>query len=268
MLLSGNRTLEDRLVEYVLKTPGSVRTLHDHLQRDGVLVTQRAVYKAVKQLVKGGVVLKAGGRVRIDQEWARMVRERLAATSNPLLACGEKMTYTFTSLPHLDAFWKTVMLELESTIAFKEIFFYNPHNFWAYMPERKESEDQYYAGFKEATKHGYFVVGGTSAPDIEFKTTYQNPFFQIDARNIGALPRTDHVSVFGDFVLTVRLSKKLATQIDAVYARSMPREQMVSAIADAWREMPAARFSLENNPAKANRLRRMLSKNFVRTTTI
>lgn len=263
MLLSKNRTLEDRLVEYVLEHHSPVLALHARLQRDGVLVTQRAVYKAVKQLIVGGVMVKAGGRVRIDKEWARMVRERLTSSSTPILSRGEKMTYTFVSLSHLDAFWKTIMLELESTVAFNEIFFYNPHNFWAYMPERKESEDRYYAGFSGATKRGYFVVGGESALDMAFKTTYQNRFFQVDARNIKAIPRTDHISVFGDFVLTVRLSKTLAARIDTVYAAHLSRADTIAAITDAWKDVPGARFILENNPGMAKRVRHMLLTNFV-----
>lgn len=264
MLLSKHRTLEDRLVEYALEQPSSVIALHERVQRDGVLVTQRAVYKAVTQLIAAGVMVKAGGRVRVDKEWVRMVRERLTSSSAPILTRGEKMAYTFVSLSHLDAFWKTIMLELESTVVFNEIFFYNPHNFWAYMPERKESEDRYYAGFNSATKQGYFVVGGISAADMEFKTTYQNRFLQIDARNIGTIPRTDHISIVGDFVLTVRLSKTLAGRIDAAYEQPVSRGESIALISEAWTNAPTARFILENNPAKARRLRTILSKNFVR----
>lgn len=237
-----------------------IKALHARVFPDHP-VSQRAVYKAVHSLVEAGVLIKAGGRILVDQEWMREVKSNLASTL-PLLGAGERATYAFASIGHLDAFWKGMVLQLEE-LEGVQTFFYNPHNFWAYVPERKKSEDAYYAHFAQTKRHAFMVMGGINMADMDFKRTYQNDYFQIDARPVASLGRRDHITVMGDLVLTARVSKQLADKLDALYGSGQPVSQLQPSIVEAYRTPQRIRLMLEHNAQKAKKLRKLLSKNFV-----
>jgi hypothetical protein len=260
VLYSQHKTLEDTLVQLLLKGPSSIKALHEAVSENEP-VSLRAVYKAADALIDARVCFKVGKNVWINQEWVRAVREKLSPGSLPL-SPGERAVYTFTSAEHLNVFWKTVALQLEEG-EHGQPFFYNPHNFWAYIPELKESEDEYYAQFAREKKNAYFCVGGTTEADKEFKRGYQNKYFQVDARTIPSLGRRDHIMVLGDFVITARLSHKLAVRLDELYETGKPLEKILPDILAAYRSDANVRLVFENNAAKAAKLRALLSPNFV-----
>lgn len=257
MLYSKHASAEDRIVELAVDGRVTVRSLHETLAKKHDL-TLRAVYKAVNKLVDAGVLLKVGKQVMADQEWARRAAGTLGAVSGPALSGGERVAYTFTSVEHLDSFWKTVVLPLGA----REIFFYNPHNFWAYLPERKGSEDAYYQHFAARKQYGFFTVGGETAADKEFKRSYQSEHLQIDLREVSGFRRTDHITIVDSLVITVRLAKSLSDRIDRLYSSGTSIEDMLPQISAVCRKPGKIRFLIENNQAKAARLRKSLSRNF------
>jgi hypothetical protein len=172
------------------------------------------------------------------------------------------MTHSFTTIAHLDAFWTTIAFQLEDLEKDGQIFFCNPHNFWAYIPERKENEDAYYSHFEESKLHAFFTIGGDSIADTEFKRAYQDEYLQIDTRAVSSLPRTDHITIMGDFVITVRIAKPLAARIDELYALGQSISELSPSLIKLYRKSFPSRFILENNPAKAERLKKTLSRNF------
>lgn len=261
MLYSKEKGLEDQIVELVGNDRMTLKSLHAELAKEEY-VSLRAVYKAVHKLVDAGVLLKVGKKVMLDHEWTDRVRERLGSVTAPLLSIGERLAYTFVSTEHLDAFWKTVVLPLEQSVPAREIFFYNPHNFWAYLPERKESEDAYYRHFSATGRHGFFTVGGASEADSEFKRAYQGEHLQIDLRDIASFRKTDHITVIDSFIITVRLAKGVSERIDALYAGGMSIKDILPAIMAICQKPGKIRFLLENNPTKAAKLKKVLSRNF------
>ncbi len=261
MLFSKENTVEDRIVELASKAPTIVKTLHAILNKEEKL-SLRAVYKAAHKLIGAGVLLKVGKQVMVDQEWAKRVGDMLGSSSAPLLAGGERVVYTFTSVEHLDAFWKTVVFPLEQSTAVNEIFFYNPHNFWAYLPARRESEDAYYQHFPDAGRYGFFTVGGDSQADLEFKRAYQGEHLQIDLRNITLFRRTDHITILGPIVVTVRLAKGVSERMDSLYASGKSIQDILPEIISICKKPGKIRFVIEHNAPKAEKMRKILAKNF------
>jgi len=179
------------------------------------------------------------------------------------LALGEQVAYTFTSVEHLDIFWKTIAFQFEEYEKDGQIFFYNPHNFWAYIPELQESEDEYYVHFAKTKKHAFFTVGGTTHADREFKRKYQDEFLQIDTRTVPSLGCRDHTTVLGDFIITARLSTGLAKLLDELYEQGELIETILPSILTAYKKDSRVRLTFEHNATKAKKLRTLLSKNFV-----
>lgn len=261
MLFSHTNTLEDRIVELIADAGLTIKSIHSKLEKEEKL-SLRAVYKAVHKLIDAGVLLKVGKKIMIDQEWAQNVAGRIGSASEPLLSNGERAVYTFVTIEHLDAFWKTVVLPLEKSTSPREIFFYNPHNFWAYLPARKQSEDAYYQHFSNTERYGFFTVGGDSVADMEFKRGYQNERLQIDLRNITLLRRTDHTTIVGPMIIIVRLAKGVSERIDKLYTSGRNIKDMLPEIVEICRRPGKIRFVIENNPVKAEKLKKILARNF------
>lgn len=262
MLYSKKPGLDDLIVERLTESPRTVGSLYDELEPLEKHLTLRAVYKAVNKLIKAGVLIKTRRLVRIDHEWVSDLRTRLAPSPIPKLTAGERVAYTFSSITHLDAFWKTIALGLEEYERDGQVFFYNPHNFWAYMPERKASEDAYYAHFKSKRIHAFFTIGGETAADKEFKRVYQNEYLQIDTRDIPALGRRNHLTILGDFIISVRIPSNAVVKIDSLYASENPTEELVGAVTALFQPKMGIRFTFEHNPVRAAKLRRLLARNF------
>lgn len=262
MLFGKNAGLDEKIIERTLGAPSTIKDLHAELARGAGDLSLRAVYKAVDKLIAAGALLKVGKKVYLNEEWVRRLRERLLFMGAPTLSEGEKAVYSFTSMEHLDAFWKTIASQVESLGQDTQIFFYNPHNFWAYVPERKASEDAYYHHFEGSGNRGFFTVGGSTPADLEFKRSYQSEFFQVEARDIGSFTRTDHVTIIGNFIISVRLPKKIAAAIDALYASERPIAELLPQISQEYRKPMRIRFVLENNPLRAKKLKRLLSLHF------
>ena len=261
MLFSNTKTVEDRVVELCLNDWVTVSFLHTELSK-GEEVSQRAVYKAVDKLLRAGVLVKAGRRLSVDAEWLRRVGEGVRTESVMVPVTGERISYTFTSLERLDAFWMKIVLPVEDSLKKPEVFFYNPHNFWAYIPEREESEREYYQSFSSTKKSAFFTIGGDSVADQEFKKSHQSPYLQIDTRDIKSLRRTDHITVIGSLIITARLSKKAASKLDNLYSSGKPIKDILPQILAIFGPQEKIRCILENDPARADTIRRVLSKNF------
>lgn len=261
MLYSNESNLEDQIVELTVNSRNTIKSLHLRLNKENSL-SLRAVYKAVNKLVGAGVLIKVGKQVLIDHEWAKGVGDMLISTSASTISSGERAVYTFVSIEHLDSFWKTIVLPLEQSVSAREILFYNPHNFWAYLPARKESEDAYYRHFSETGRYGFFTVGGNSRADTEFKREYQNEHLQIDLRDILLFRKTDHTTIIDPFIITVRLAIGVSERIDKLYASEKSIKDILPDIVSICQKPGKIRFVLENNTTKAKKFKKMLAKNF------
>jgi len=262
MLFSRSIDLEDRIIELLLEERLTLKSLHSKLTSEEKSLSLRAIYKTVDKLIAAKVLLKVGKRVMVDEEWLRRVGEKLRVTSVPAPSVGERITYTFTSTENLDAFWKTVVLPIEETAPSKEIFFYNPHNFWAYLPDRKESEEAYYQHFSKTGQRGFFTVGGAAEADGEYKREYQSEHLQIDLREVSALRRSEHLTLIGSLLITVRLGKTLVSRIDELYASNRSIKDILPELLAICQNPGSIKFIIENNPLKAKKLKKLLARNF------
>ncbi|PIR83004.1 hypothetical protein COU19_02450 [Candidatus Kaiserbacteria bacterium CG10_big_fil_rev_8_21_14_0_10_56_12] len=260
MLYGGNREIEDRVLELLVDDRQTIKALCAKISIEHK-VSLRGVYKAVNKLVAAGVLLKVGKKVLLSDEWATRVSTALGAVSAPVLSTGERLTYTFTSLEHLDEYWKSTVLPLQRALHPREVFFYNPHCFWSLLPARRESEEAYYRHFGPE-EQGFLVVSGTSPADEGFRRAYQSEFFQIELRGLTSFRKTDHVTVLGSHIVTTRLSSTLAAGIAALYDSGRGVGDFPPELLALCARPGKVKFVLENNPSKADTLRKALARNF------
>lgn len=264
MLFSSQKNIDDIIAELLLEGPCTIKSIHAHIRTHTKPVTLRAVYKTINHLLAARVVIKVGKNIMLNKEWAQTVVNKLTQTSSiPRLSIGESITYTLTSPSHIDTYWKTIFSSLP-TISDKEPpFFYNPHDFWIFVPDRKESEKTFYRSFAEEQKYGFFTIGGADKLDAHFKKTYRSNYLKINLESIDVFKRTDHVTVWGPYIISVKLPLHIAKRIDHLYQRND-----VNTLTSLLQTKFKVKIKIEHKPNKADKLRTRLSKNFYIPVTV
>lgn len=263
MLYSQDRELEDRIVELLVNSDHTVKSIHKTISpKLSRPVTLRAIYKSVNKLIDANVLIKVGKKVILNREWSQSTQLGLSGKKKlPLLSIDEKIVYTLSSMTHIDTYWKTITSQIHEENKFP-VFFYNPHDIWIYIPERRDSEDSYYRSFDKLKQHAFFSVGGTSDADKKFKQKYQSDYLQIDLSKSTYFNRNAHITILGNYIITVTLPKTCATCIDALYNQNESEEVMINKMREIVQTPQEIKIVVENNSNKAKKLRKRLAKNF------
>lgn len=263
MLYSQDRELEDFIVELLVKSNHTVKSIHKAVSpKLPKTVTLRAIYKSVNKLIDANVLLKVGKNVMLNKEWAHITKLGLSnETQLPLLTPNEKITYTLSSMFHIDTYWKTIISQIYEENGYPA-FFYNPHDIWIYVPGRKESEDAYYKSFADMKQYAFFSIGGVSNSDKHFKKTYQNDYLQIDLSESKHFNRNENLTVLGNYVITVSLPTKSTAKIDSLYKQERSEKEMLCKMKEIAQKPQKIKITVEHNQNKAKKLRKKMSKNF------
>jgi hypothetical protein len=154
------------------------------------------------------------------------------------------------------------VLPLHESHPHDPIFFYNFHYIWLHLSEsRKQSELSYYASIAENRNHAFSLVGSKSAYDIEVKKKLQNEFVQW-AVGTEHFSKTDYVTVFSDYIITTRMSSRLASEIEECYNDNYNITSLESKLQKIGIEKKKVRLIIERDKEKAKKLRKKLSKEF------
>jgi len=260
MLGGKERKLADRIVERIIEGPSTIKILISELTEDGP--SSRAIYKAVANLLRDGVLVKVGKVVRMNPEWSASARNLLYHSSALNLAPGERLAYRFTSMANLQAYLNEHAPGLRELERDGGVFFYTPHNFWIHLPVQQKRVDAYYRHFAEQRRHAFFTVGESRAADIAFKRAYQNEFLQIHTEHRSGLSRTNHLAIFSEHILSVRLPRRVAEAIDALYDSERVAAEFLPDLLTLLQRPARIYLTLEHNSARARALKRNLSLPF------
>lgn len=263
MLLSKKESLEDRLTRLLLPSEQSVKSLAKHIQNEGVQVSIQGIYKVLRALTESEIVIKRGHLYSLSEEWRERIIDTFEKTQNRFeLAEGESITLDLTSLVHLDQQWKNIVLPLHNAHPTAPVFFYNPHEIWIHLNEsRKKSEYAYYESFKQNKTYAFALFGGDTGHDRAVKKELQNEYLQI-AVGVEAFPKTDYPTIFGDYIITTRISKRLSEEIESVYKETIVDTVLEERLQKIGIEKKKVKLIIERDRDKAKKLRRKLSKEF------
>lgn len=260
MIFSTKESLEDKITKLLLNKEQTVKGLKKETSSD---VTIQGIYKALRILIAEEIVIKRSKLYFINEEWRNRVIDEMQKSSNNFeLAEGESIRLELTSLIHLDQQWKNIVLPLHSAHPKNPIFFYNPHEIWMHLSEsRKQSERDYYASFAEQKTQAFAIFGGDTVHDVEMKKELQNDYLQI-AVGVEHFSKTDYPTIFGDYIITTRISDRLAEEIEDCYKNSQDTAVLESNLQKIGIEKKKVRLIIERGRDKAKKLRKKLSKEF------
>jgi hypothetical protein len=263
MIFSTKESLEERFVRYLLDKEQTVKGLRKQLADEGWKITIQGVYKALRTLVAHEVVIKRGTLYSLSEEWRNRSIDTLSKSNNRFeLAEGEKISFDLASLIHLDQQWKNVVLPLHEAYPTAPVFFYNPHEIWIHLNDsRKASEIAYFGAFKENKAYAFCLIGGNTEQDKSLKKELQNEYVQVA---IGAehFSKTDYPTIFGDYIITTRISPRLAEEIEKCYKESATTASLEAGLQKIGIEKKKVRLVIERDRQKAKKLRKKLSKEF------
>ncbi|MDC0357774.1 hypothetical protein OAO01_03085 [Oligoflexia bacterium] len=227
MLLSSHQTLEDFLVRILAeRRSATTQLLHEEVCKRYQTYSLPAVYKEVRKLQERGVVLKRKNELSLSLAWMlnlieltdKMYDEHIESSipTNILPVDTSKTSFRFSNLARVDDFWIHAIILMLQHSKRKTMFQWHPHPWFNLVNSHKSFP------FHNALRTAGFridnIVGGNTFLDyqagrINTKNVYEYSFatspFQDD--------RSNCYSVTDSFLLTVKLTKKKAADIDHFY---------------------------------------------------
>ncbi len=263
MISSKKESIEDMVVRILSDKSLSVKGLKILLAKDEENITIQGIYKILRLLIQKEVVIKQGNIYSLSEEWRNGVIDLLNKKSRSLkLSEGEKIVFDFNSLAHLDQQWKNIILPLHDRYPDMPIFFYNPHETWIHLGDsRKKSEYEYYDSFLKNKNYGFALFGGKTIHDIKIKKELQSDYLQI-ALGIEYFSKNEYPTIFADYIVTTKLSSKLAEEIEHIYQTSIDTAELESRLQKMGIEKKKVKLIIERDKEKAKKLRKKLSKEF------
>lgn len=262
MLYTQKESLEDKIVRYLTDNNKTIYGIRDELKKEKNKFTDQGIYKSLRLLIKEEVVIKNKDIFSLNEEWKNKIIEGFQKENNFELSEKEQIHFDLSSLIHLDQQWKNITLSIQKNIKNFPIFFYNPHDIWSFLSEsRKESENIYYKNLYKNKTYSYCVNGGNTEFDKIMRKERETEFSRININN-ELFKNTDYITIIGDYITIVRISKKTADLIEKSYKESKDIQDFKKQIQKLGIEKKKVKLIIEKNKEKAKLLRRKLSKNF------
>lgn len=263
-----NNSTEDQIVLELLYKSLSAKQIVGRLKATGIGVSLPSLYDQLNKLIEKNILIKTGKIYSINGEWFQKIRDIFTPKNEYILKEGEKMKYQLKKLSRAEMYWKHIMHSLYVSYPNESVFMYNPHSFWSLIPDRTESEDTYVEHHEKNKRNGYYILGGTTIHDINLRKKYSAQYFKVDIQGEDSFNREDHITVLGDLVFTMSLPKALAKKIDQIYLDTTTERDILKEISDLENFSWTISSVVENNPKKANVLKKKIAKNFLTKSEI
>lgn len=261
MYLTYSETLDETVSRLLMGGPKTAGQLFDSIDVKSHNVSIQSLYKSLNRLSSQKVVLKHKKVYRINSEWQESLQEAISSHETLSLRDGDKIRYSFSSFSQVDMFWKNIVASVPTEHLEQSSFYYLPHNFWIHIPERAQSEANYYAHFEKDKKNGYMVIGSETLEDKNNRKKLQNKYLKVNTLNYSNFKNNSHISILGEYITTTTLEMKIARQIDDLY-RKYSGKQLYGKLLSIFSRQCAIKIVLERSSSKSNKLRKILSRDF------
>ncbi len=263
MIGTKQKSLGDEIIELLLQKNYSAEELFEDLSNKNIKTTKQSLYKHLKNLISKEIVLKDKKTYSISQEWKNVLREMLSIITIPLPDVGEKMSHTFSSLGHLDQYWKHIVESLFQKHPRDPVFLYSSHQFWPYVADRMSSEVRLIQNTsKQRSRRSYFILGGNTPLDKKYKKIFHNEFYKVALVPEFQKERHVHTIVIGDTLVYTYIDKNIAQKIDDTYTSNDDLDIQVKYLKEILNTEHKCKIKIENNAKKSSCVQTAFLKNF------
>ena len=224
-----------------------------------------ALYKELAGLQDAGVVVKVDGRFSISTAWILTLDSFVNILKNSHLqsnhlgailpAEGERRRWTFRSIEACDRFWVELMLALLKQPQVSRLYQWLPHPWHQLL--HYELGNQFEAALRALDATNYVIVGGDTYLDRRATRSWSKDVF-LYSHSPGPFAKetTSYVNVVDSYVLYTTYPAVLCKEIDQVFRSVTCLADLKSyPVAAIFQKSISIKMRLENNPAKAKRLR-------------
>lgn len=271
MSLLAPKILDEKIV--LLLRKGGLKT-HDllaNLQKTEK-ITKQGFYAALRRLKAEDTVVIHHKIIGLNTTWIQKMRDMLAnmslvytrsgeASDILSLADKESISYSFTSIQQLDAFWGHAQnIVIRTTPVNEAVYTYDPH-YWFWIG-RAETERALVEEVISLGKQFLMTVGGSTPIDKAIRGDFGTDMRQY---HIARLFEDDryYVVVIGDYIFETHLDCKASGLIEEIYRRNTEPSGIVSQMLGQISKMRVrSRLKLSRNRARARKLKAKMAGNF------
>lgn len=261
MIYSKQKYLEDFIIERLAIGESRVEVLYIEYSQLYKSVTKQAIYKALRKLCADEIVIKHKDTFSINNIWKKRVVNLLENSNRfPSLKEGESISYSFKSFKQLDEYWKHI--QQGSSEKAKTTYFFCPHQYWWFVPGRRESEINFYKLFEQNKEYAVLLLGGRSKTDMEMKKLLSSDFIQVHPEESHGLKMTDSLTIKNDLIIRTRLSLAASAIINNIFNLNLQYQETEKLLEKFFKKSIAVRILIERNQKKAEKLRKQIGKYF------
>ncbi len=261
MLNTPSKGIEEFIIEELARHDQTAKYILYNHNKIFSPVTLQAIYKSLKKLLAEGVVIKHKDIYSLDNIWRREVVSLFQKQGAFLeLHPNESITYSFKSLPQLDAYWKHIQEGSSSEVAVT--YFFCPHQYWWFVPGRKESEMSFYKQFAQEKRHAVLLLGGSTATDRQLRLLIANTYVQVHNEKENTLRIQDTLTVKNDVIITTRLPHLINEQINNIFQQNLSVDKTEELLQKIFTKKIPVKIKIERNAKKAEKLTKQIGKYF------
>lgn len=261
MIYSAQKSIEDFIVEMLAQKSHTAEELffsHNASQKE---VTIQAIYKSLRKLYSDGVVLKHKEYYSLNNVWKSKIVNLLEKPDTfPVLKEGESIVYSFRSLEQLDEYWKHIQEGNNENVSVT--YFFCPHQYWWFVPGRRESEISFHNQFVENKRHAVLLLGGNTKIDRELKSILSSSHLQIHAEDHHGLRMNDNLTIKNNLIVTTRLPNHFEKRINSIFDQNLPFEKTEELLVELFSKKIPVKIIVERNTKKAEKLKKQIGKYF------
>lgn len=276
MILGINNELENHIV-LVLSKKGrlSSKDILSLLIKDDVNATIQGVNRAVRKLIREGVLMKEGQQISLRIPWILELIRFAEETHNTYVhpeyiqkflptKQGDKRVWRFTSLHDLGDFWGQVLVALTAHSEDKVLLNWSPHPwFQLAQPER---EAQYLRSIYEKLDRVYSIIGGRTFLDKHASQSWEFNNFEFYFAGENNWPEKDrgvYFNITDSLIVTVTLDPETTQRIDELYERVKSQDGLAEEnLLQLFTQPIKAKLAIEKNSKKVTQYTKWFTEVF------
>lgn len=270
--------LGEKIIELLMKGPHKTSDLVSTLQIN-TKTTIQGIYKSIRALREDGIVLMQKKEAVLNQAWLRQLEKFVILTEHAYktptgdsghflqMQDGDRITYTFKDPLQVDTFWNHVLYVLFDAFPQNHKWYAYASHCWFLLARRKE-ELHLKNHMNERNILYLFTVGHKTPLDKVISKDFDGikskynmldkPLFSQKPNHLGMV-----LNVFGDYIIEAQYDRNTTNKIEEFYRdhttfgpdAKLALEQIVSSPSHI-------KFRIIRSKAKANKLAKILGKNF------
>ncbi len=250
----------------------SAAELHQAIGKSFGKCSERAVYKELRKFMEQGVVLRHKGRFSLSLTWilsllqlAEGLYGSLVGTGlkiNFLPEAGQKRSWRFSDLQHLDRLWIQMIFLLFEQSKERRMYVWVPYFWFDLIHFEKDQEAQ--TAMRQAGNKMFMILGDDSYLSKLPQKYWDRKIYEWSYAP-GPFAQQSHIyfDVIDDYILTVELTPKTTREIaDLFKAVKDARQLHLISRFEQIKSRAPSRLTIEHNTKKAQRLRRQFEEYF------